>query len=66
MLVHELKWTLELLEMDYFPLIASCTVNEMHSEIFIMYIINVWCVSLASLSAVFIKKTRVTCTCFND
>lgn len=24
MLVHELKWTLELLEMDYFPLIASC------------------------------------------
>lgn len=66
MLVHELKWTLELLEMDYFPLIASCTVNEMHSEIFIMYIINVWCVSLESLSAVFIQKTWVTCTCFND
>lgn len=52
--------------MDYFPLIASCTVNEMQSHIFIMYIINVWCVSLESLSAVFIKKTWVTCTCFND
>lgn len=66
MFVYELKWILELLEMDYFFLIVSCIVNEMYLEIFIMYIINVWCVLLELLFVVFIKEIWIICICFND